>query len=81
MYTHTHTQRNISHKKETLLFWTTRIELVVILLSETSQTKTNIIRSWLHVESKKYQKRKQNELIDTENRVLLIIARSQLGDQ
>ena len=60
-HTHTHTHRNISHKKEILLFWTTWIELVVILLSETSQTKTNIIRSWLHVESKKQIPKKETK--------------------
>ena len=61
VHTHTHTHRNISHKKEILLFWTTWIELVVILLSETSQTKTNIIRSWLHVESKKQIPKKETK--------------------
>ena len=40
-------------KNELMLFAATRTDLEIIILSEVSQTKTNVISSHLHVESNK----------------------------
>ena len=66
-HTHTHTHRGIlfSHKmKEILPCVTTQIKLEGILLSETSQRKTNTVWPYLYVESTKTELRKREQIGD-----------------
>ena len=60
-------------KKEILIFATTWIDLEGIVLSETSQRKTNTIWFHLYAESKTETKQKPTKLTDTENG--LVVAR------
>ena len=69
---YTHTQWNISHKKnEKLPFAATRMDPENIILNEVSQRKTNILWYHLHVESKKKKYKwtyLQDRLTDIENK-------------
>ena len=72
IYTHTHTQWNIAQSYKILPFVTKWMDLEGIMLSEISQRKANTVGFHLYVESKIQNKekniRKQNRLVDTENK-------------
>ena len=57
MYTHTHTHTHTMEyysdikNNEIMLFTAIRMDLVIIMLSEVSQRKTNIISYYFYVES------------------------------
>ena len=56
VYIYIHNGILLSHKKnELMLFAATWMDLEIIILSEVSQTKTNIVWYHLYVESKKMQ--------------------------
>ena len=74
LYIHTHTERNITKlwkKNRILAFLTTQIKLEGIMLSETSQRKTNTL--WFHFIGIKKKTHKTNKikLISTENRLVV----------
>ena len=61
---------------EILPFAETWMDLEGIMLSETSQKKTNTVWYHIHMESKKYNKlvdMKRSRLTDIENKLVLII--------
>ena len=61
---------------EILPFAETWMDLEGIMLSETSQRKTNTVRYHIHMESKKYNKlvdMKRSRLTDVENKLVLIL--------
>ena len=64
----------LSHKKNEIMpFAATRMDLVIIILREGSQTKADIICYHLYVESKKWYKwtylQNRNRLTDLENKL------------
>ena len=56
-------------------FAAARMDLVIVILREVSQRKTNIIRFRLYVESKKWYKstylQDRNRVTDTENKLMV----------
>ena len=69
-------------KNKIMPFEATRMDLEIIILSEVSQTKTNIIWHHLYVKSKKIIHMKlfikQNRLIDIENK--LVVTKGEGGE-
>ena len=65
----------LSHNNEIMPFAATWTDLEIIILSEVSQKKTNIIWYHLYVESKKMMQmnylHNRNRLIDIENKLMV----------